>query len=374
MKKIRLPVIALLFLLGGCLTTDLSKVDIADVMPVFSDEESGGMEYLIPGREYKIKILVTDREGNRIDRPNHTGFLISSENGTLILKKRKPLSIVLESTSDMFLLIKEQKFSLGIGVEKQSFEEKVFQWPVDWWEPLTLSYGGADGADGFLYADVSTAENGRPGERGKNGEDGKNAVLYAFFYDISDLNITNFNSDTMILIVNPSEKSANLAPLHLFVDARGGNGGFGADGEDVFIPEETEEKEKPDANGEISEPGGADVQPQAQSPKRHPAEGGDGGRGGDGGDGGDVILYYRDPAILDFISVNADGGRGGEGGDGGDSGHTENGPVHTGRDGRPGRDGSKGEIRILPLNPAKADAVLSVISNPLFERSRVLTD
>ena len=360
-KSALMPTVAL-GILCGCLTTDLAEIDIAGFDPVLVDEDSVPVDVVKPGRTYEIRIGVVDGGGTRIDNPNHRSFALSSPNGTLTPVLVWPRSLVLESSADGFRLLESGEFRLEVGAKKKSAVSEEFRWPIDWSGPTTLDFRGEDGASGddgrdgrsgdggFLFKGSGNGGDGWSGKNGEEGFDGKDAVLYAFFYDVADRNVEGLGSDRMILLVDGTDGTAYLAPTgRIVIDARGGDGGDGGDGGNGG-----------DA-GRVETVNGA-----SYTGERGTA--GVGGRGGDGGNGGDIALYYSDPEILPFLLPKVGGGDRGRGGSGG-FGEMPFGLFIA--DGGSGSDGSDGNFTALPLDPRQADAVLSLVDHPLFERLRV---
>jgi hypothetical protein len=358
MKRL-IPFLSVLsVILAGCSSTDLSEVSIQDMILELSCYNADGpVDAINPGFVYKGFIEVTDLQGEIIERPDHRNLVVYSENKTFVPGQQTRRKIVLFPTADAFSLLKTGLYSLTLGIADNPYPFQTYEWPVDWSGFSYIDYRGNDGEDGDDGRDGRDARgksgndidggDGYMGESGENGMRGRDAILYAFFYDVSDIRVEGLFTDRMILFVDSMDGSAYLAPLyHVTIDSTGGAGGSGGDG------------------GEGGD--GAYYDGDDFSATGVQGEGGPGGFGGDGGGGGTIAVYYTDPVILEYINPVIDGG---PGGDGGDTGYGNNTFYN---DGFPGEEGEPGLYYTSPADPGDIESVLDMVLNPNFERERVI--
>ncbi len=255
-------------------------------------------------------------------------------------------------------------------------------------------FGGSHGGSG------GPGLPGGPGTPGLRGEDGTEAsdVVLNIWGDSNQLNVSG--TSTFV-----AELGGNRAEAVLFVNCRGGNGGFGGRGGDGGVG---------GLGGRGGDGGrGHDGHSSGSGPGGSGGHGGDGGHGGPGGIGGPgarggdaghalfggaAVLQSADPRLLMLVEADCtegtpgtagnggDGGHGGPGGSGGFGGsggrggsggsYTDsNGHRHSysngssgfsgssGHTGPPGPNGPNGE-RAIDGQPANNGAILWVISSP----------
>ena len=198
---------------------------------------------------------------------------------------------------------------------------------------------GKSGANGTWYGDY-----GREGEDGRSGAHGQpvNVILAD---ENGELKIIGSVGQTLI------NESTSQYGKKIFISTRGGNGGSGGNGGDGYQGKDGQDGvdgrngrtgptgrngrdgTRYSPNGEDGYDGGRGSDGENGTDGQDGTNGGNGGNGGDGGSGGNganIIVKYKDPAVLMHVSADYASGRGGSAGS-------------YGSGGRKGLGGSRGE-------------------------------
>ncbi len=307
--------VCILFLLS-CATTEINPNDISSVDFTLNRFFSSDITAVTPGNKYKVKISVSDAQGKTVKNPDHTNFIVQSPNSSFSIIKQTPRSVEVLATEDTLSIAHKEAYSLAVSLPQRSELKTQHTFNIDWAPLKSLDYSGSSGNDGSDGSNGSGGSSyseynldggdGSDGSDGSNGASGEDVIIAICAYDVSDLNISGIEEDSMLIIYDLSSNKIQLIKKqNIIIDTSGGNGGNGGDGGDGGS-----------AGTYTNQSSGSFGSSKTGTEGR----GGSGGDGGDGGNAGNLTLYYFDENILALIQPRLTGGNGGSGGNAGKNG------------------------------------------------------
>lgn len=333
MKRYPLCISLLIFILAGC-ATSLRGVPIDDYHAYLESSEEG----LIPGEGYFVRFEFRHAgTGKWIDNADSREIAIKSLTPFAEVRNRT----YIQTRPFSFALLQNPRYEFQVDLLTNDFSIPNLGYPVRWSAGNAFLFKGEDGSENWS-------------NHGGHGRNGPNIAVEIAEYDVSG---TPLEGEGRFLLVHVPRYGVSalvrgdMTPVE--IHSRGGDGGDGAEG-----PSRSLSAGQTEVYGER------------------------GYDGGDGGDGGTITVRYPPGRadLLNLLSLDVSGGEAGSGGQGGRGDRVKSGDPNffdvleavlgenrgaTGRDGRPGRQGSLEKLEI-PLENMFLD-----LESEGLERSRL---
>jgi hypothetical protein len=343
----------------SCMSFSITDLEIASIDFEFVDSSYRPVNQIIAGQVYEIKALVTASNGDIIDNPDYSDFLIRTDDFTLYDHSSWTLKLHAKNLS--FERLQDPEYTFFVSVRNNSYSAQIFKFSM--MDPSVYThnvgfnvsgYSGSSGSSGSSGEDGTEynldGTDGQDGEHGGNGQHGSHVSMLAFFYDIADY---GFSNDQALVVINTASGDYRISlndQTSFLIDVSGGYGGDGGDGGD--------------AGNKFSDEG------RNGRPGR-------GGSGGDGGDGGYIHIRYANALILNQIEFDVSGGLGGDAGEGGNTQSLIetiffNDEISSGTAGSPGRDGRDGNIVLNGIEFELLKEMVGRLQIPNLELERIL--
>ncbi len=359
----------------SCAAITLSDKNIRSIeLSLYEVSDNGGHKdqasmSIIPGKTYKVKMLVKLVEGDIIDDPDYNDIGLLSPNKSFCkIIRVDSRSVYVEANPESFDFVDGSKFEIKIKVAENKYK-KEFTYPVDWDGLNTISLSGKsgkdgeDGKDGRDGTDGGIGESGEPGSNGTNGtagtngEDAENMVFDVAYYDVGN-NIEGVTRKMVVYYNRETEKLFLTKPQNVTINASGGDGGNGGNG------------------GNGGDGGDGDSIGDADTYGGDGGNGGNGGNAGNGGNGGNITLnHLKDSKVTKKTTVMQNGGKAGQPGTGGRGGEGGEGTSGRGRRGLQGNYGNsaKGGVNgtLSLISHVNFDDMFNNIPHPKFDKSKI---